>query len=66
MHDFNSLSIGFQSGQNEGLDQNLGSNFSEKEEQCLMGVYASLSFSVTNNVFVETEFSGMNTGKNSL
>ncbi|WP_259462515.1 hypothetical protein [Vibrio sp. SBT000027] len=45
------------------MDQYLGSKFSEKEEQDLVGAYASLSFSLTNNVFVETEFSGMSTGK---
>ncbi|MEZ9299162.1 hypothetical protein AB4393_12965 [Vibrio splendidus] len=60
---FNSFSFGLQGGQNEGLDQYLGPKFSEKEEQDLVGAYASLSFSLTNNVFVETEFSGMSTGK---
>lgn len=60
---FNNIGIGFQAGQNNGIDQYLGDSYGKKGEQDLVGAYGSLSTSFSRNVFFEAEFTGMSTGK---
>ncbi|WP_414931697.1 hypothetical protein [Vibrio europaeus] len=60
---FNNLSFGFQVGQNNGLEQYLGSSYDKKGEQDLVGAYGSLSTAFNRHVFFEAEFTGMSTGK---
>jgi len=60
---FNSFSFGLQAGQNNGLEQYLGTSYAKKGEQDLVGGYATLTTTFNRHVFFEAEFTGMSTGK---